>query len=217
MINSLREYYSSSVLDNRIVVDDLWRKRCLGYNIQYIFSDDQLDSIIGIQRRIGGKELFNLHLLPRQSLHISIAWILATRVEYDQSKSQIWRNIENECYSKLEKISKSFPEYTVHFQDVVATDTAIVLIAKDNGETAEIRKMILDQLPIPQETNNNSQIIHTTLFRYARPLENPAIFLEQISNIKIDLPIKIDSMSIRKELIYPSIKSKLLFSDCLEK
>ena len=217
MDNSLHERYSSLVLDNKIIVDDLWKRKCLGYNIQYVFPDEQLDSIVEIQRRINKQESSNLYLLPRQSLHISIAWILATRVQYDQSKDQIWKNIESECYAKLERISKSFSEYTVHFKNVVATDTAIILTAKDNGETAEIRKMILNQLPIPEMTNNNSQIIHTTLFRYARPLKDPASFLKQISNIQLDLPIKINSMSIRKELIYPSIKSELLFSRSLGK
>ncbi len=216
MANSLRERYSQIVNENHIIVDNLLGKNCLGYNIQYVFSKDQLSIFDHLQQQISKPEFPNLYQLPEQSLHISIAWILATRTDYGRQKDLIWQEIKDKCCFELDTISKTFQKFVVTFQDIIATDSAIILVAQDHGEMSELRTKISTQLPIPQMTNNKAEIIHATLFKYTSPLNDPKSFLEHISNIHVDLPVTINSMLIRKELVYPSIKSELVFSTQLQ-
>ena len=128
------------------------------------------------------------------------------------NKDDLWREIGENCQSKLKQISSNFPTFTVNFTDIVATNAAIIALAYDDGKMAILKQEIKRLLPIPQETDNKAEIIHTTLFRYAKPLNDPRRLLELVGGFQPQIPVVIDSLSIRKELVYPSLQSELLYS-----
>lgn len=208
----MRERFFSEVAGNQIQIDKDWGSRCLGHNIQFLMPPTVCTQLNSIQQEILKIEPDSLYYCPEHSLHITIGWILATRQAYSRPKDDLWREIGENCQSKLKQISSNFPTFTVNFTDIVATNAAIIALAYDNGKMAILRQEIKRLLPIPQETDNKAQIIHTTLFRYAKPLNDPRRLLELVGGFQPQIPVVVDSLSIRKELVYPSLQSELLYS-----
>ena len=202
----------SQLVGNQIEVAADWSSQCLGYNIQFVLPAPVSAHLNTIQQRILKLEPDSLYLCPKQSLHTTITWILATRRTYNRPKDEIWEAIKENCQSELDKICSNFSSFTITFRDIVATNAAIIILAHDNGEMARLRQAIRASLPIPQETENKAEIIHATLFRYAAALKNPRRLLEFIDGLQEEIPVVVDCLSIRKELIYPSLKSELLHS-----
>lgn len=209
---SVKERFFSEVSQNQIQVDKEWNNNCLGYNIQFVLPTDVCDQLKIVQQKILETEPNSLYCCPEDSLHIAISWILATRNNYQKPKDEWWKIIGKDCKSGLDKISTESSKFVVNFTNIVATNTAIIALAYDNGEMAKLRQKINTLLPIPIETENKAEIIHSTLFRYAKPLNNPQLLLKVIDGMQLNIPVVIDSLVIRKELIYPSLKSEPLCS-----
>ena len=208
---SIRRFFSE-VAGNQIQIDKDWGSQCLGYNIKFVLPSQVCTQLNNIQQEILKVEPDSLYYCPGHSLHTTVAWILATRHTYSKPKDALWEEIEKGCQSELEQVSQSFPSFAVNFTDIVATNAAIIALAYDDGEMTALRQAIKKSLPIPPETENEAQIIHTTLFRYAKSLNDPRRLLGLVDGFQPEIPVVIDSLSIRKELIYPSLQSELLFS-----
>ncbi|MCL5746792.1 MAG: hypothetical protein M1277_00740 [Patescibacteria group bacterium] len=208
----MQEIYAPSVNENKIEIDKLWGKRCLGYNIQAHYSKSVLDALRDIQAKIMSHEQNSLNIIPQNALHLTIAWILATRQDYGMAKDQLWETIGKQCCTELERIGDTTPELRVNFKDVVATDKAIILVGYDNGGVDKLREKVYGSLPIPKETQTISNIIHTTLFRYSAPLSNPQELLEYLPSLEVNLTTIFNTLSIEKELTYPSLSSQSLFN-----
>lgn len=208
----MRERFFSEVAENHIQIDKDWGSRCLGYNIQFVLPAFVCSQLNTIQQEILKTEPESLYYCPEHSLHTTIAWILATRHTYSRQKDELWETIREGCQSKLKQLSSDFPSFTMNFTDIVATNAAIIALAYDNGEIAMLRQAIKGSLPIPQETENKAEIIHTTLFRYSKPLNDPRRLLKFVGGFQPKIPVFIDSLSVRKELVYPSLQSELLYS-----
>lgn len=209
---SMREHFFSEVAENQIQIDKEWGSQCLGYNIQFVLPAVVCTQLNTIQQEILKTEPDSLYYCPEHSLHTTVTWILATRHTYSRPKDELWETIGEDCQTKLKQLSSDFPSFTVNFTDIVATNAAIIALAYDNREMATLRQVIKRSLPIPQETENKAEIIHTTLFRYAKPLTDPRRLLELIGGFQPKIPVVINSLSIRKELVYPSLQSELLYS-----
>ena len=207
----MRERFFSKVAENQIQVDKDWGFPCLGYNIQFVLPGVIRARLNSIQQEILKIEPDSLYLCPEHSLHATIAWILATRHTYSKPKDELWKTIEIDCQTELKKISTNFLGFTINFTDIVATNAAIIALAYDNGEMSSLRQAVKSSLPIPQETKNEAEIIHTTLFRYAKPLNNPRRLLDLVGGFRVETPVTIDNLAIRKESVYPSLESKLLY------
>lgn len=208
----MRERFFSEVAENQIQIDKDWGFPCLGYNIQFVLPAVVCARLSSIQQEILKTEPDSLYYCPEHSLHTTITWILATRHTYSKPKDELWEAIEKDCKTGLKKISTSFPSFTVNFTDIVATNAAIIALAYDNEEMTNLRQTIKAVLPILQETENKAEIIHTTLFRYAKPFNNPRRLLELVGGFQVETPVTIDNLAIRKELVYPSLESELLYS-----
>jgi hypothetical protein len=52
--------------------------------------------------------------------------------------------------------------------------------------------------------------VHTTLFRYGGPLNDPARFLALLENTRVEVAAEVDELVVSKELVYPSLRTEVL-------
>ncbi len=99
--------------------------------------------------------------------------------------------------------------FFIEFHSLVATDTAVIALGTDDGSIATLRKKIMNSLPAPPTQKDTLDLIHTTLFRYRGPLEEPRLFAEAVGNVSFKVAAKVDRIAIVKEIVYPSIESEV--------
>lgn len=202
--------FETAVLNNHISLDPLWQKECLAYNLQFVFPAETQTRLTDLQSQIQDFEPSALLRCPAESLHVSILRLIAVRHEYSRDKDQIWAEHRERCLSALREITEDAPPFIISFQQIVATDAAVIALADDDGSLQRLRASLLAKLPSIEGWRDNTNMIHTTLFRYASRLHDPRRFLTHLSNLGCDLSVLVDEVRLRKELVYPSLASEPL-------
>jgi hypothetical protein len=148
--------------------------------------------------------------IPASCLHISVLWIVAATVAYPLPRLDMWNGIAAPCMIAFRRVVSGLEPFSVRFSDVVATDTAILLLGHDAGQMAVLRRELAESLPLPPQTKNRQDIIHSTLFRYAsRPTDPERLWRATVSQ-RPDIAIDVTDVEIRHEVIYPSLVSESL-------
>ena len=96
------------------------------------------------------------------------------------------------------------------YEHLVATDSAIVALARPSEPVNRIRAMIRERLRLPPETRNVADLVHTTLFRYRGALSDPARFLALLEDTSADAAAEVGELVVSKELVYPSLETEVL-------
>ena len=96
---------------------------------------------------------------------------------YRAPKDSIWERHGEEWTAELRRIAAEGKGFRITYEHVVATDSAVIALARPTEPVNRIREMIRERLRLPSETRNEADLVHTTLFRYRGPLSDPAKFL----------------------------------------
>jgi len=198
--------YHRLVARNELIVDQFWKKHCFAVNIQFLLPTPIQKEFSQIQQFLlqGNKEA--LRKCPTETLHISVAFLIGVKQTYSHDRQELWENIESRCLHSIEHICKKQKAFTITFNRLVATDSAIIIVGTDCGEMQKVRHSLVSNVPIPKETSNGFDIIHSTLFRYRGPLDQPAKLLNYVNCWSAEIPVNIDGISVIKEFVYPSLK-----------
>ena len=148
-----------------------------------------------------------LLMCPQQSLHVSIAWLLAVHASYPVPKDILWACDADEWTTELCHIAAQSKGFRITYERLVATDSAVIALAEPVNR---IRTMIRERLRLPSETRNEADPVHTTLFRYRGPLCDPEKFLTMLEDTSAEASAEVDELVISKELVYPSLESEVL-------
>jgi hypothetical protein len=93
--------------------------------------------------------------------------------------------------------------FQLSFRHVVATQAAVIAIADEpNGLTA-FRTAVRSVLEVPGKLGYSRELVHTTLFRYARPLRDPAGLLDWLASTEFLARLQVDELVVAREHTYP--------------
>ncbi|RYG89207.1 MAG: hypothetical protein EON58_19460, partial [Alphaproteobacteria bacterium] len=184
---ALRDQFRESILASNVVTDELWGQPCLGYNIFATLPNEAQFNFQSVQAEVMALAPDSLYACPPEVFHITAAWILGTPQTYSRPKQEIWSEIRERCITGLREVCHDTPSFTVRYTELIATDKAIIAVGTDDGSMNRIRDAIARTLPIPSETQKQSRIIHTTLFRYRAPLTDPERFLKTLDEVLLDI------------------------------
>jgi hypothetical protein len=168
----LREAHREKVARNDVRVSRLWARPCRAYNVQIELDPTTKSSFEKIQQSLYQAEP-NLLVCPEQTLHVSIAWLVAVHASYQVAKDSLWERHGVEWMAQLRSIAAQSAGFRITYEHVVATDSAVVVLAQPSEPVNRIREMIRDRLRLPPETRNEADLVHTTLFRYGGALCDP--------------------------------------------
>ena len=141
---------------------------------------------------------------------MSVAWLLAVHASYPVAKDSLWERHGEGWTVELSRIVAQSTGFRITYDHVVATDSAVIALAQPTEPVNRIREMIRECLRLPSETQNEADLVHTTLFRYRGPLSDPAKFLTMLEDTSAKATVEVDELVVSKELVYPSLKAEVL-------
>lgn len=208
---AIEESNKEKFLANQIEIDTTWGKEIWGVTLQIDLGEEVKNQLESYQRELEKMEPNNLLLLPREYQHISFNQVVLWGGEYKLGNGKTWENSSNSFLKEFNALNNSLNSFEVNFVKVVATTGGIIWCATDeNDELEEMRNKILQILPFPEETTKLNHIIHTTVARYKNKLNDPKKVLDYVSNKKEIESMKVKSIILKKELIFPSIKTETI-------
>jgi hypothetical protein len=98
----LREAHREKVARNELRDSPLWAQPCRAYNVQVELDPRTRSSLGKIQQSLYQAEP-NLLACPQQTLHVSIAWLLAVHASYPVPKNSLWERHGEEWISELDR------------------------------------------------------------------------------------------------------------------
>ena len=194
---------------NEVRASPLWARPCRAYNVQIELNPATRASLGRIQQNLKRAES-NLLVCPGETLHVSVAWLLALHASYPAPKDSLWERHAQEWTTELHRIAASSNAFRITYEHIVATDSAVIALARPTGPVNGIRRMIGERLGLPPETRNEADLVHTTLFRYGGSLSDPEQFLAKVEDESANATSEVDELVISKELVYPSLETEVL-------
>jgi hypothetical protein len=205
----LREAHREKVARNEVRDSPLWAQPCRAYNVQ-IDLDPRTKASLGETQQSLKQAEPNLLVCPQETLHVSIAWLLAVHASYPAPKDSLWERHGEEWTTELDRIATQSTGFRIAYEHVVATDSAVIALAEPTEPVNRIRRMIRERLRLPSETRNEVDLVHTTLFRYRGPLSDPERFLAIVEDMSAEAAAEVDELVVSKELVYPSLEAEVL-------
>ena len=205
----LREAHRERVARNEVRASPLWARPCLAYNVQIELDPRAKASLRKVQQSLHQAEP-NLLACPQETLHVSVAWLLAVHASYPVAKDYLWERHREEWTTELDRIAAQSTGFRIAYGHVVATDSAVIALAEPTEPVNRIRQMIRERLRLPPETRNEAALVHTTLFRYHGPLSDPEKFLAMLEDTSAEAAAEVDELVVSKELVYPSLEAEVL-------
>ena len=108
------------------------------------------------------------------------------------------------------RIAAESPGFRLTYEPVVATDPAVVALARPSEPVIRIREMIRERLRLPSETRDAADLVHTTQCRYRVKLSDPAKLLDLGEEPTADATAEVGELVIPRELVYPSPETVVL-------
>jgi hypothetical protein len=205
----LREAHREKVARNEVRASPLWAQPCRAYNV-HIELDPHTKASLGKTQQSLKQAEPTLLVCPQETLHVSLAWLLAVHVSYPVAKDSLWERHGKEWTTELDRIAAQSLSFRIAYERVVATDSAVIALAEPTDPVNRIRRMIRERLRLPSETRNEADLVHTTLFRYGGPLYDPEKFLAMLEDTSAEVEVEVEELVISKELVYPSLEAEVL-------
>jgi len=108
------------------------------------------------------------------------------------------------------RIAAESPGLRLTYVHVVATDPAVVALARPSESVNSIREMIRERLRLPSETSDAADLVHATPCRYRVKLSDPAKLLAKVEEPTADATAEVGELVIPRELVYPSPETVVL-------
>ena len=205
----LREAHREKVARNEVRVDRLLARPCLAYNV-HIGLDARTRASLGETQQTLKRAEPNLLVCPRETLHVSVAWLLAVHANYPVAKDSLWGRHGEKWTAELDRIVAQSTGFRITYEDVAATDSAVITLAQPTEPVNRIREMIRERLRLPAETPNEADLVHTTLFRYRGPLSEPAKLLTLLEDTSAEATTEVEELVVSNVLVYPSLEAEVL-------
>ncbi len=121
----LREAHRERVARNEVRASPLWARPCLAYNVQIELDPRAKETLGKVQQSLHQAEP-SLLACPQESLHVSVAWLLAVHASYPVPKDSLWERHGEEWTTELARIAAQSTGFRIAYEHVVATDSAVI-------------------------------------------------------------------------------------------
>lgn len=200
----LRQHHRDQLAENRVTAASRWQQSCHAYNVHIEPSPSARDGLAQVQDALVPVEA-NLLRCPARALHISVAWLLAVHVEYDEPKESIWKRHGRGWVEELATIAGEHAPFELRYRWLVVTDTAIIAVAEPTGPVRRLRDDIVARLVLPEQTKNRAELVHTTLFRFRAALSDAHGLMKAADSVEFDVATTAEDLTVSEELVFPSL------------
>ena len=211
LYTNLKIQNKDSFLNNRLELDIDWGSETWGVTFQIDLDSQARDALCRIQDELDLLEPGNFLLLPRAYQHISVNQVIFWNGDYVKGKKETWREIEAEFLQRAGELNLRQRSFPITFKELLATKSGIIWCAYDEADEMEkLRELLFQKLPFPFETTKKNHIVHTTVARYRKLLNDPQKVWDYLNSVNPKSTMSVNKLILRKELVYPSIKTKTI-------
>jgi hypothetical protein len=180
-----------------------------GYMSNVSFTAENQYAIEKLQSKIGQILPDVVWLQPKESLHVTLFDFIAPKVKYDVDRAILYEKQKELINQVLAQLVLESDPFSVVFDEVCISPSAVYIKGKDDGGFARIRDRFLQLYPLDERTKKPPTIIHSTVARFTDEinLENVESILSQLS-INVALPI--NSFRLVHEQQIPMLRYKVL-------
>lgn len=198
---ALQRLHAPAVLAGRLTIEERWGRPWLAYNV-FIRADPAGAAVLSAaQEPILALEP-GLRRMPADATHITVIFMLPGASEFEEPKDELWRRHGSRWLAQLGQITAELPRFRLQFRHLVATDAAIIAVADEPNQISALRRAAVAALDVPGRTQVNA-LVHTTLFRYASPLRDPAELLRYLAGADAAAELDVAELLVARERTFP--------------
>lgn len=171
------------------------------YCLLALLSDNAKNQLKGLLELLDKELGENIYIMPTETLHITLCEIIQSK-NYSENKELLYRQNSSIYKNSTEQVLKQFSPIDVVFDEIIVSPQAIIVKGRDNGSFQEIRKQLTKNLPLPAETKQPPEIIHSTIARFLTeiPLDKVRVITKEYT---IKLSEKVNGFSLIHSNITP--------------
>lgn len=208
---TIRAKGEQALLHNECVLETMWEKPIWGVALQIDLGDAVNDAIHVMDATLNDINPGGFYFLPRERRHISFYQVVFWNGQYEAGAQEAWNRASFDFLQAFRGEDNKHKKFRIIFSELVPTEGAIIWGAFDKSDELEnLRKHLFKQLPFPKEAVYENHIIHTTIARYKEQVRDPRSVLEYLSQKRQGVEMEVSKIILRKETIYPSLKTETL-------
>ncbi|HEY7147450.1 MAG TPA: hypothetical protein VH637_24655 [Streptosporangiaceae bacterium] len=198
----VRREHEPAVLGNQLRLAAGWGRPCLGYHV-FVRPGAAAGALARLQAAALALEP-SLLRVPARALHANVAWLLPVQQEFGCPKDELWRRHGARWMAALTRVAAARACFRLRFTDLVATDSAVIAVAREPNGLSALRRELGPALDVPGQLTAG-QLVHMTLLRYGRPLRDPAGLLRWLESVPLCLDVEVSELLVIRERTFPSL------------
>ena len=201
------------MLAGDLLAERRWGQSCLAYHACIQPDPDARAGLSLIQEDMLDLEP-SLLRIPANVLHANLVWLLPVHQEFESPKDELWQQHGPHWLAILDGIVGRAQSFPLRFRHLVATDSAVIVVAEEPNRLSTLRRELKSVLRVPGSLSAG-ELVHMTLFRYARPLRDPTLLMRRLaSGVQIDVAVR--EVLVVRERVFPSLDYDVLDRISLE-
>jgi hypothetical protein len=193
-------------------------KKLIGYGVGSYLSQDSQRIITSLLAELT-KELPDvLWMPPLKDLHITLFEVVVSLAEYDEDRDELYEKHRPAIEHELERLLARMEPITVNFNQLQASEAAIIVRGTDDGRIQTIRDRIVSKGLLPHMTKLPPDIIHSTIARYTKAVDVDHVqevlrhhsidFKETIREFKLEKATGALMEGVETLKVYPLVEGK---------
>lgn len=195
-------------LNNEVSPDTNWGTDVFGVTMQIDLDDVVKDALAKHVKNFKNIDEQSLLFPDRSAQHVSFNQVIQWNLNTKEKNHAVWDQIRSNFVEKFLSINHKIPSFDIRFEKIIATPNGIIWCAVDDNEEMEhARDLLLANLPKPVVIPKPIHIIHTTIARYKKTLNDPSAILAYIKKETASSGMKVRKILLREELVYPTLQT----------
>lgn len=202
--------FAPAVLANDLQLADKWGQPCLCYLLFFRPDPAATAALSAVQDAVHGLEPTLLRQ-PEAALHGLVATVLPVSVQLEQPKDQVWSERGEAWLAAMTSAARRVEPAPARlsFRRLIVTDAAIIASADLPNAITSLRRDLAAGLDL-QWPVAKGPLVHITLFRYGRPLADPATLLEKVQALDICIDTEVSELLMVRETTFPSLDYEVM-------
>lgn len=147
----------------------------------------------------------SIYSLKHGQLHITVTAVMRDITYGDATREEFLRN-EKAIIGGISKVLKNYASYSIHFNEVKATQDALIITSPDSDTLNKLRSDIIHELAIPYPP---SAIAHSSIARF-RSEVNLEDINSRLTDFDIGFTERISELCLVRETVMPLEKYEVI-------
>ncbi|HUB40738.1 MAG TPA: hypothetical protein VMA72_17970 [Streptosporangiaceae bacterium] len=201
-MTDIQATHAPAVLAGDLKLCTTWGAPGVGYLLLFRPDPAASAALAGVQEQVLAMEP-DLLRQPQAQLHTSVAWLLPVAREFSKPKDALWAEHGERWLTAIAAITEGIPPMRLCYRRLVVTDAAIIAVAEEPTPVGAFRRELTAALGLSWPISYSSvDIVHTTLFRYPRPLSDPAGLLRRVEAMPVAIETGVSEFLMVRESMY---------------